>query len=184
MTLGRVLSALVLLAIAAALCGCGGGASASTARSAGQGAAAFRVAGADNSIPDFGTEAPAAQRRAAGAALSRYLTARAAGRWGAACAVLASAVMTQVEGFAPGGPGGARCARGLALLPHATGSPAEAPRRGLAALRRKGAGAFALYYGAHDQQYVMPMKLEGGAWKVTQPAPIAYPLGAEAPGSP
>jgi hypothetical protein len=46
---------------------------------------------------------------------------------------------------------------------------------GLAALRVKGDKAFALFYGPHAQQYMMPMVREGGAWKVTQLAPMAYP---------
>ena len=64
-------------------------------------------------------------------------------------------------------------------------SRAEAALRGpILTLRIKGQSGFALFYGLHRQKYVMPMAREGGAWKVTQLAPIAYPLGSETQTSP
>jgi len=53
-----------------------------------------------------------------------------------------------------------------------------AATRGVAALRVKGKGAFALFHGPNASKYVMPMVNEGGAWKMSQLAPVAYPLGA------
>jgi hypothetical protein len=48
---------------------------------------------------------------------------------------------------------------------------------GVAALRVKGKAAFALFHGPNNSKYVLPMVSVGGAWKMSQLAPIAYPLG-------
>ena len=39
---------------------------------------------------------------------------------------------------------------------------------GLASLRVKGDKAFALFYGPHRQQYMVPMVREAGSWKANQ----------------
>jgi hypothetical protein len=44
------------------------------------------------------------------------------------------------------------------------------------ALRVKGKSAFVLFDGPKASKYVMPMLSEAGAWKVSQLAPLAYPL--------
>jgi hypothetical protein len=51
---------------------------------------------------------------------------------------------------------------------------------GLAAFRVKSPHAFALFYGPHNQQYMMPMASESGEWKVNQLDPIPWPIGAPA----
>ncbi len=47
---------------------------------------------------------------------------------------------------------------------------------GIAALRINGTTAFALFYGSNTNKYVMPMRNENGSWKMTQLAPLPYPL--------
>ncbi len=49
---------------------------------------------------------------------------------------------------------------------------------GVAALRIEEKTAFALFYGPNAEKYVIPMQNEDGAWKMTQIAPLHYPLGA------
>ena len=51
-------------------------------------------------------------------------------------------------------------------------------RSGLAAFRVEGDKAFALFYGPHRQQYMMPMVHERGSWKVNQLDPVTYPPGS------
>jgi hypothetical protein len=154
-------------------------------RTAGR-AAPFVKPQADNSIPTFGSEAGASDRSGAEAALRAYLSARAKGDWSTACAGLATALRQQTQALA----GASAKAKGCAAIYKAlaAGTPAAAradPLSGpVLSLRVKGASAFALFNDPHNQQYVMPMTLEGGAWKVTQLAPIAYPLGSEAQTSP
>jgi hypothetical protein len=144
-------------------------------------AAAFHTPHGDNSIPNYGAEAPASQRAGATAALRRYLVARAGGEWSTACAYLGGTVRSQLETLVKASGGKAKgCAAAYAILSaHIPAAQRANPLSGaLAVLRVKGEKAFALFYGPHNQKYMMPMAREGGAWKVNQIAPVAYPLGA------
>ena len=145
-------------------------------------AAPFVESRGDNSIPTYGAEAVTSQRSQAETALRAYLSARAGGDWAAACPALAPAVRGQLEGFA-GGKGCPAAYKALSqgMAPSARANPLSGP---LLSLRIKGTSAFALFYGPSQQKYVMPMAREKGDWKVTQLAPIAYPLGSETPASP
>jgi hypothetical protein len=143
-------------------------------------AAAFHTPHGDNSIPNYGAEAPASQRAGATAALRRYLAARAAGDWSAACSYLGSQTQKQLQ-VLTGASGKLKgCAGTYAMLSAHTPTAERAnPLSGaLAVLRVKGDKAFALFDGPHNQKYMMPMVREGGAWKVNQIAPIPYPIGA------
>ena len=132
----------------------------------------------ENSIPDFGSEAPASARERAAAALAAYLKARAGGEWARACAYLARSTRRQMERFTGSSKGhGARCGALLGTLSKSSpGERADPLTGGVAALRVKGQSAFALFYGPRDSKYVMPMASEGGQWKVGQLAPLPYPL--------
>ncbi|HWW67762.1 MAG TPA: hypothetical protein VNY83_07230 [Solirubrobacterales bacterium] len=146
-----------------------------------KGSAGFVAPTGDNSIPNFGAEAASADRSRAEVALRAYLAARARGDWPAACSGLAASVRKQVQAFAGAAKGKAKgCAPLYKAL--SAGAPAAARANafthGLASLRVKGQSGFALFYGPHSQKYVMPMTSEGGKWRMTQLAPIAYPLGA------
>jgi hypothetical protein len=141
-------------------------------RTAGR-AAPFVVLGADNSVPTFGHEAPAAERRAAEARVRAFLLARAAEDWPRVCAYLAAGAR---RGFEQLGGHRGRCAAALAGL--SAGSPPVRPlRRALLSLRVHGSHAFALFIAPGARQYMLPMFREAGLWKMTQPAPIAYPPG-------
>lgn len=150
------------------------------------GAAAFRIGGADNSIPDYGEEANAAERSAAGTTLAAYLGALANGQWSKACPHVASSLRRSLERLASTGKQlkVAGCARDLKALVGRIPSVRADPLTGaLAAFRVKGAQAFALFEGPHRRKYYMPMASQGGAWRFTQTAPDAYPLGAPTPAS-
>ncbi len=155
--------------------------STSPSSGSGAGAAGFRAPSGDNSIPDYGSEAPPSERERAATALAAFLRARANGEWAAACTYLAATTRTQFERLL-GGPkakaGG--CARVLAELSKSTAAHAETLTltAGVAALRIKGASAFALFHGPKGSKYVMPMRSEGGAWKMSQLEPLPYPLGS------
>lgn len=142
-------------------------------------AAPFLVPTGDNSIPTYGSEASGSQRASAEAALSHYLSARAAGDWSAACAQMAAQVQKQLALLA-GASQGKGCAAAYATLSKRIPASARANplAAGLSALRVKSPHAFALFYGPHEQRYMMPMEEEGGAWKVTQLEPVAWPLGS------
>lgn len=152
------------------------------ARKAGK-AAPFLVAEGDNSIPTYGSEASAAESAAAEATLARYLAARAAGEWGPACAEMSAQVQKQLALLAsePGGEGKG-CATAYAKLAERIPASARAnPLVGtLSAFRVESPHGFALFYGPREQQYMMPLEEEAGAWKVTQIEPVTWPVGSPA----
>jgi hypothetical protein len=150
-------------------------------------AAPFLVGQGDNSIPTYGSEASGSESAAAEASLSGYLAARAAGDWASACTLMLASVAKQLALLA-GEAGGSKpsCVDAYAKLSeHVPASERADPlTHGLTALRVESPHAFALFYGPHHQQYMMPMTSEGGAWKVTQIAPLPYPIGAQPQTSP
>ena len=155
--------------------------STSPSSGSGGGTAGFRAPSGDNSIPDYGSEAPPSERERAASALAAFLRARANGEWATACTYLAAATRTQFErllGGAKAKAGG--CARILAELSKGSAAHAETLTltAGVVALRIKGTSAFALFHGPKGSKYVMPMRNEGGAWKMSQFAPLPYPLGS------
>jgi hypothetical protein len=158
--------------------------SSSSSPSSGGGAAGFRAPSGDNSIPDYGNEAPPTERERAATALAAFLRARANGEWPRACTYLATPTRTQLErllGAAKGKVQAGGCGRTLAALskgPAAAHADSLTLTAGVAALRIKGKSAFALFHGPKGSKYVMPMTSEGGAWKMSQLAPLPYPLGS------
>jgi hypothetical protein len=146
------------------------------------GPAGFRMHEGDNSIPDFGREAGASDRERALAALAAFLHARASGEWSRVCSYLARPNLRMLEGLVKHSQGKlVGCGAALkALLTGPASERAYPLTNGLAALRINGKTAFALFYGPHAQKFVMPMRNEGGAWKMTQDAPLPYPLGTNA----
>ena len=145
------------------------------------GASAFIRSSGDNSIPEYGAEGSGSQKAEAGAALAAYLSARQAQDWGRACSLMGATVRRQVGVLAKASGGKAGdCARSYRSLAGygAKRERADVLSGPLAALRVKGEKGFALFYGPHHQQFMMPMVREGGRWKVNQPIPIAYPIGA------
>lgn len=205
------LMAALALAVCLAACGGGGGSTSSTATSTGSPApsaaakphgpsaasqtaserhAAGRAAPfvepeADNSVPTFGSEASAAERGEAEVALRAYLRARAKGDWTAACTYLAASTRQGFEKLAASSSKAkaSGCAPILATL--SKGADRSDPlTAALLSLRVEGDNAFALFYGPHHQQYIVPMVREGGSWRLTQTAPIAYPPGAPTATSP
>jgi hypothetical protein len=150
-------------------------------------AASFLVPRGDNSIPEFGREAPASERGRALAALAAFLRARAGDEWSRACSDLIGGTrrqLTTIAKTASGKPEG--CGRMLAALSPDTSvrARAEMPARGPAALRVRGPNAFLLFYGADGGKYVMPVADEAGAWKMSKLAPIAYPPVPTGPAAP
>jgi hypothetical protein len=156
--------------------------SGSAAGGSGGGAASFRAPHTDNSIPNFGSEAPASEQQRATAVLAGYLRARAGGEFSRACSYLALATRGELERLAGGANGQSKgCGAILAALSRGpAASRADPLAGGVAALRVRAKSAFALFHGPGNSKYVMPMVSEGGAWKVSQLAPLAYPLGMPA----
>ena len=154
------------------------GPSAALRRSAGR-AAPFLVPQGDNSVPTFGSEASASERAGAEATLKAYLQARARADWAAACRQLAASTRAGYEKLAASSPKAKAGGCPVVLAALSKGADLSDPLTGhLLSLRVHGANAFALFYGPGHRQYIVPMNREGGAWRLTQTAPIGYPPGA------
>lgn len=153
------------------------------ARTAGR-AAPFLVEQGDNSIPTYGREASGGQRAPTERALAGYLAARAQGDWATACSFMSVVVRKQLEALVgTSAKGESSCPTAYATLAgRGTAQERADPLvHGLTALRVESPHAFALFYGAGGQQYMMPMEEEGeGAWEVNQIAPVPWPIGAPA----
>lgn len=146
-------------------------------------AAPFLVAEGDNSVPTYGSEASASVRSEAERVLAGYLKAREAENWSAACAAMSAQVAKQLA-LLSGQSGKVDCAKAYATLAE-KGSAAERADPmvgGIVSLRVESPHAFALFYGTGKQQYMMPLEEEGGGWKVTQIAPVPWPVGSPAEG--
>ncbi len=157
----------------------------STGKTRAAGAAGFVIPNGDNSIPEYGSEAPSSEQTEATASLRAYLEARAGGDWAGACAHMGTPVRRQLELLGKGSKGkSVDCEEAFVTLSK-FGSASERANTlsgPLAAFRVKGDKAFALFYGPHNQQYMMPMVSEGGSWKVNQIGPVAWPVGSSPAG--
>lgn len=148
-------------------------------RSAGEGSAGFRTPGGDNSIQNFGEEGDESEVEAASAVLTDYLQARAADDWAKACTYLAAAAVQPLEQLASRTPElkGKDCGGILAALSAGlpTSSRASTMTGEIDSLRVAGERSFALYHGAGDIDYFIPMIEEDGEWKVGALAPSEFP---------
>lgn len=143
-----------------------------------------RTKGGDNSVQDFGSEAPADERQAAAGVLVTYLNAYASGDAATACALLGSStkqmlVQAYGQAAAQGGAGAPRSCE--QLLKALTSNVPDAAKRQLTqakvlSLRVDGDRGFLLYDGARGDLYSMPMVRESGSWRVAALAGSALPL--------
>jgi hypothetical protein len=151
----------------------------SSSSASGEGSAAFRTPGGDNSIQNFGDEADTAEVDAATAALTAYLQARAKDDWARECALLAKSAVAPLEQLASRSPQlkSKGCAAILTAL--VSGTPASSRANpmtdGVASLRFDGDRGFALFHGAGGVNYFVPMVKEDGEWRVGALAPSEFP---------
>lgn len=150
-------------------------------RVSGGGSKPFQSKGGDNSIQTYGDEASDTELTEAAKALHDYLAAFARDDWQEACSHMTESLVKNFEQLGARAAGSKRttCAEGFAALYGATKRSGEVRHQltevDAASLRREGEQAFLIYhgtdydtgsyYGAADL-YSMPMKLEGGEWKV------------------
>jgi hypothetical protein len=142
---------------------------------------AFRSPGGDNSIQEFGEEGEAADRAEATTTVNALFAAIESGDWGQVCAKYLSATnVEQIKVLAEKAPQvkGKGCADVLGGLNQVAGgrSP-DTPKGGVASMRIEGDTAFAIYRGVDGNGYAVPLKLEGGQWKLTALAPTPLQFG-------
>ena len=167
-------SALLLVGLAMSallLAGCAGSSSQSEGGSTTQEASSefLLPSGKDTEIVEFGKEGSAAERKAASIALMENLEARESGDFGAQCESLSKAAQESVT-EKKGAAAVAACRSALVKLAKPLRSTAVYRANHLsgsvAALRVKGAKAYALFHGDDNSDYAMPMVKEGPVWKV------------------
>ncbi len=137
----------------------------------GGGSAQFRSKGGDNSIQEFGGESDESELQEAAEVVHGFYVSRAAEEWDRACSYLAKSNIEQLEQLASQSPQskGADCATVLKAFtqPLPAAVEREITTVDAGSLRHEGEQGFLIYYGAGHVKYAMPLKDEGGAWKVT-----------------
>jgi hypothetical protein len=136
----------------------------------GGGSEQFLTKGGDNSIQEFGEESDESELQAAAEAVHSFFVARATGDWKGACDDLSKAMTEQLEQLAASSTEleDRGCASFLASF---TGKlPASEWRKittvDAGSLRTEDEQAFLIYYGPEKAVYAMPLKEEGGEWKI------------------
>lgn len=141
----------------------------------------FRVAGGDNSIQDYGEEQDAEERAEATKPIAALYAALESGEWGVVCSThLSSPNLQQIELLAEKSPQikGQSCAQVLGGLNQSFGRQGpDTPDGAIVSFRVEGDTGFAIWWGIDGKGYAMPLKSEGGAWKLTSLAPTPLQVG-------
>lgn len=136
----------------------------------GGGSTQFRTKGGDNSIQEFGDESSESELQEAAEVVHSFYVSRAAEEWGKACSYLAKSNAEQLEQLVSQASKGkeAGCATALKVFtqPLPVAVEREITTVDAGSLRHEGEQGFLIYYGADHVKYAMPLKNEGGSWKV------------------
>jgi hypothetical protein len=132
-----------------------------------------------NTPAKFGHIADRQEREAVSAVISRNFEDRSAGRWGAQCATYAAAMVERAEVEARKKRLKGTCANGLRAAAQPL-SRTKAVRANtlvgpVDVFRVKGDEGVALYHGTQHTDYAMPMRKEGGEWKLASFLSIVVP---------
>jgi hypothetical protein len=137
----------------------------------GGGSEQFRTKGGDNSIQEYGEESDESELREAAEAVHGFYVSRAEERWETACSYLSKENLEQLEQLANRSSQykGANCATVLKAFtqPLPAAVQREITTVDAGSLRREGEHGFLIYYGADHVKYAMPLRDEGGTWKLT-----------------
>jgi hypothetical protein len=136
----------------------------------GGGSAQFRTKGGDNSIQEFGEEADESELQEAAEVVHGFYISRAAEEWSKACSYLAKSNAEQLQQLvsqASKGKG-SDCATALETFtqPLPVAVEREITTVDAGSLRHEGEQGFLIYRGADHVTYSMPLRNEGGTWKV------------------
>jgi hypothetical protein len=131
----------------------------------GGGSGQLRVKGGDNSIQEFGEESSESELQEAAEAVHGFFVARGTGEWEKACSYMSASLREQFEQLGENKNCAAFLEGFTTALPASTWREITTIDAG--SLRHDGEQAFLIYYGAPGKTvYAMPMKDEGGEWKV------------------
>lgn len=135
----------------------------------------FLIPGGDNAVQFFGQEASAAEREKASRVIHAWMAARVAENWKADCTYLSAGYSrTLVNDARTVSQGKATtCPQALGFFGEgASGTSGNTLTGPIDSLRVKGKRAFAQWHGPKRIDWALPMKIEGGTWKVESASPI------------
>lgn len=136
----------------------------------GGGSEQFRSKGGDNSIQDYGDEGDESELQEVAEVVHSFYVARAEEEWDTACSYLAKSNIEQLEkiGEQASELKGAGCAPVLKAFtrPLPAAVQREITTVDAGSFRHDGDQGFLIYYGADRTVYAMPLRDEGGSWKV------------------
>jgi hypothetical protein len=198
---GRLLLTVVAVVALMAAGGCGGGSESTSGSDAKQGekeakvdwsiyppgpTRQFIVPGKDNAVQTFGWEATAAERKQATDLIARWMRARAATDWAKDCSYFSRGYAREitedahsvshgkekVKSYAAGKQ--KSCAEALAYFgEEASGDYRNTFGKGpVASLRIDTTHGYAQYHGNDGKDYVVPVALEGGKWRISNTRPF------------
>ena len=135
----------------------------------GGGSAQFRTKGGDNSIQEFGEESESELQEVA-EIVHGFYAARSEEKWNAACSYLAKSNVEQLVELVSQSPElkGSGCSGALKAFtrPVPPAVEREITTVDAGSFRREGDQGFLIYYGPDRTTYAMPLREEGGTWKV------------------
>lgn len=179
------------MALVALAVGCGGGDSTDQAESgevgpleiSARGSGPYKTPGGDNSLQNYGREADEDELTQAATTAHDYLAARIEKDWAKACEQLTEEHVEEMENAATSSKKipGKTCADAVGTLAESLEafdpiSDEEAFQRSSVdadSLRVSGKEAFLIYQGG-SEVYYLPMKEEGGVWKVATLLPSPF----------
>jgi hypothetical protein len=138
----------------------------------GGGSEQFRTKGGDNSVQEYGEEGDESELREVAEIVHSFYVARAEEKWEQACSYLAKSNVEQLEELASQSPQfkGKGCAPILAAFtrPLPAAIQREITTVDAGSFRHDDEQGFLIYYGPdRETVYSMPMRNEGGAWRVS-----------------
>jgi hypothetical protein len=181
---GKLVGGLMLLLLAAVFAGCGGdfGTGGETETKPARmyprvhGASReFLLPDGDNAVQFFGKEAPPAEREDASLVIHAWMRARVAEDWKADCEYLSAVYSRTLINDANRVQGSKKmnCPETLAFFgDEASGTSGNTLTGPIDSLRVRGNRAFAQWHGPHQIDWVMPMRIEDGVWKVESASPV------------
>jgi hypothetical protein len=181
---GRLGGAFVLLVLLAVVGGCGGDSSTGGETDTKPARMYPRVHGAsrefllpdgDNAVQFFGKEASPAEREEASRVIHAWMRARVAEDWKKDCKYLSAGYTKTLTEDAKSVSNGkaTTCPQTLAFFGDEASGPSGNTLTGpVDSLRVRGNRAFAQWHGPHQIDWVLPMRIEDGAWKVESAGPI------------
>lgn len=191
------LATVALLVFILSACGSGGSGSSSTSASTVTGAPSSPTTSsstttttksakkastrASKSVNHFGSIATGAPAHRAEVALSAYFAALSASDWSTACSYLATPIRRLRANIARAEHEGKTCAAGLRVSVErlVKSRPALLAKPGVSSVRTEGERGFVLYDQAGDPESGMPIRSEGGAWKLAPLSPVGVPVSSK-----